>query len=566
MNHQQELKAHDRGGLTVVLAFVGLVCVVYLLDPTGWLGSDDSAYYNAAEQIFRGETIHRVHHHPSRLSAILPVTLSLAIFGHHPYAVILPAFLAGVACLLFIAWIGKSLWTWREGLIAAALMAAIPYFRVLSTAAYPDIYVCSYTAAALYATVRALKAATPIRSGWWAVAAAICIGLAASAKIIAVVLFAPIGLIFLLCRNDATEESIHPSGPITSTGPGGFAGSAGRSTLYGRMTLLSGLLIGGTIFFLFHGLLCLYVTGDFWFKLNALRRAEEFEPMLSAQHLHSIREYAALAWYRLTMPFRVHQSGWGWCGAIFWPAALAGACLNAKTRMLSLSAVSIYLMLSVVPVKFENGMYPFGFFNGRHVLFALVPFVICAARVATSLIPRRVVTPVGVGSAVVAAVAAFTLGALGPQGVTSFTDREQKALGTLIREVTELISRNSTKPIVMPASLYIRYRILVPPELRDRLFVAVDEAAPNWWRDATADIAARRISLPPPDEAILLATRIQKNGGAEPWDYGVVLPRNGLTAWEESSGRCTAIVCDASDRLCVWGLDLDAPNRVTVNK
>ena len=97
INHQQESKAHDRGGLTVVLAFVGLVCVVYLFDPTGWLGSDDSAYYNAAEQILYGETIHRVHHHPSRLSAILPVTLSLAIFGHHPYAVILPAFLAGVA-------------------------------------------------------------------------------------------------------------------------------------------------------------------------------------------------------------------------------------------------------------------------------------------------------------------------------------------------------------------------------------------------------------------------------------------------------------------------------------
>lgn len=500
--------------------------VVYPADPTGWLGSDDSAYFNAAEQILHGQTIQRVHHHPSRLSAILPVTVSLGIFGSHVFAVILPALISALGCLTLTAYLGRLLWGWPQGLLAAAFVAGTPYFRTLATTAYPDIYVCLYATASLVCAFRAYQSADRSPRWWWALASAVAVGLAASAKIVAIALLIPVAVI--VCANP----------PLRSRD---------------KLLTLGGLTAGCLVFFVAHGLLSAYLTGDFWFKLRALQLAEQFDPSLSHRRVESLGDYAALAAYRLAMPFRFGESGWGVWGVLFWPAMLSTIWMGRRARLLAFAAAILFSILSLVPVKFSSGLYPFVFFNGRHALFLMIPFALIAGRLLMSLAARIADQEWAARWAPISAILLLACGRFGPQGVEGFKNRPLRRIGVAIQEVAAAIPLSEHRPIFMPASLYLRYRILFPARLRERLRVAVDEQSPNWWRDATADVAKRRETLPPPSEALLLATPKQMRGEAEDWDYGVTLPRVDLRAWSDFRSSCSTIAEDQHKLLLLWG-------------
>jgi len=100
----------------------------------------------------------------------------------------------------------------------------------------------------------------------------------------------------------------------------------------------------------------------------------------------------------------------------------------------------------------------------------------------------------------------------------------------------------------MTPSLYWRFRVLFPADLRDRLRVATDEAAPSWWKDVCPDIAARLEPLPSPDQAYLIATPMQLRGELEQWDYGVPLPAADLAPWR-ASPAAVVLVRDSDHRI-----------------
>ena len=116
--------------------------------------------------------------------------------------------------------------------------------------------------------------------------------------------------------------------------------------------------------------------------------------------------------------------------------------------------------------------------------------------------------------------------------MNGFRDRATSRIGIAISQIAATTKWDHDRNIFMAPSLYWRYRILFPQELRLRLRVAADGEAPTWWRDTCADIASRSAPLPPPGDAYLIATPRQLHGEAEQWDYGVGLPRERLSAWQ----------------------------------
>ena len=62
-----------------------------------------------------------------------------------------------------------------------------------------------------------------------------------------------------------------------------------------------------------------------------------------------------------------------------------------------------------------------------------------------------------------------------PQVLNGFRDRPTSRVGEAVRRITADTDWATGREIFMPASLYLRFRILFPPELRDRLRVAVDD-------------------------------------------------------------------------------------------
>jgi hypothetical protein len=88
-----------------LLCLLTVTVAVRVVDPTGWLGSDDASYYSAAEHVLSGAPIQRLHHHYARAAVVIPVAASVAIFGHNAEAVALPMLLASVLCVILIVWL-----------------------------------------------------------------------------------------------------------------------------------------------------------------------------------------------------------------------------------------------------------------------------------------------------------------------------------------------------------------------------------------------------------------------------------------------------------------------------
>ena len=184
-----------------------------------------------------------------------------------------------------------------------------------------------------------------------------------------------------------------------------------------------------------------------------------------------------------------------------------------------------------MPLSFRNGPQPFPIFHGRHILVAVIPFALCLAWVVhgagTSVLRKCWVQhgwPIALAAIVAVAYA-------NPRELNGFRDRPTSRVGKAVEQIIASTDWVDGREIFMPASLYLRYRVFFPPELRDRLRIAVDEASPPWWRDAAIDIESREKPLPPLGEAYLVATSVQLRGEMEYWDYGVGLPRDELAAW-----------------------------------
>ncbi len=502
----------------LVLVTVG----VRLFDPTGWLGSDDASYHRAAEHILTGTTLQRMHHHNGRMAMIVPVAASITMFGDSPGAVVLPTFIASALCVILVAILGRLLWGWWEGLLAASVVSVLPFFRVLSTAAYPDVHACFWATLAVVLALLATRTDRVRTAVILSVGCGLAIGLAVSAKVLSViVVVAVVG--FLYEGRGRREE-----------GRGERQEARGNpelaASLRSRFGLYASVIAGLVGYVLIDGLFFTWAADDFWFKLHTLRASQVLDGMFPPER-YDLAGYASMVWERLTLLQRSSTSGWGRFGLVFWPTVLLVALLNRRGRPLALWGVAVYLVIAVVPIRFSNGPQPFPFFDGRYLLVACVPFALCLG-----WLLRRAACPF-LGPtwidrswpAVLGVVVALSF--MGKRELNGWRDRQTSRIAVAMQQIIAETDWDDDREIFMPASLYLRYRIFFPPHLRERLRVAVDGGSPAWWRIASVDVAARCSPLPPPGGAYLIATPTQFEGRPELFDYGVRLPREPLTAW-----------------------------------
>jgi len=487
-----------------------LTVSVRLLDPTGWLGSDDASYHSAAEHVLTGQTIHRVHHHYARMAVVVPVAASMWLFGESPTTVALPMLIASTLCVVAIVVLGRLLWGWWEGLCAATIVSVLPYFRILSTTAFPDVHVCLWTTGAMLLAVVAVRTDRTGRARACWVACGFALGLAISAKVFAIA--AGAGVLFTIFTQPAKAK-------------------------VGRPAALAFTTLGVGLLFLVDGLFYQWAANDFFFSLHATQHAQDMAPALVNAADAGPTTIAAMVGDRLTMLLHPTTSGWGWIGVVFWPVVVGVLVFNPRGRVLAAWAVATYLLVAVVPVSLKEGAHVYPIFHGRHILPACVPFALCLAwmvRRCAGMAMNAAWIERG-WPASFAALAALSFA--NPRELNGFRDRPTSRIGVAISQIAAATPWDRDRNIFMAPSLYWRFRILFPQELRSRLRVAADGEAPTWWRDACADIASRLAPLPPPGDAYLLATPRQLRGETEPWDYGVGLPRERLLAWQTVGPR-----------------------------
>ncbi len=491
-------------------AVMVLTVSVRLLDPTGWLGSDDASYHSAAEHVLTGQTIHRVHHHYARMAVVVPVAASMWLFGESPTTVALPMLIASALCVAAIVVLGRLLWGWWEGLCAATIVSVLPYFRVLSTTAFPDVHVCLWTTVAMLLALVATRTVRTRRARACWVVCGFALGLAISAKVFAIATGA--GVLFAILAQPSKAN-------------------------VGRPAALAFTTLGVGLLFLVDGLFYQWAANDFFFSLHATQHAQDMATTHVDPAGAGFSTVKTLVWDRLTMLLHPTTSGWGWIGVFFWPVVVGVLLFNAPGRALAAWAIATYLLVAVVPVSLKEGAHVYPIFHGRHILPACVPFALClawmvrrGAGVAMSAVWIERGWP-----AVLAALTALSFA--NPRELNGFRDRATSRIGVAVSHIAATTKWDHDRDIFMAPSLYWRFRILFPQELRSRLRVAADGEAPTWWRDACADIASRSAPLPPPGDAYLIATPRQLRGETEPWDYGVGLPRERLSAWQAVEPR-----------------------------
>ena len=308
---------------------------------------------------------------------------------------------------------------------------------------------------------------------------------------------------------------------------------------------------GGVGFFALEGLFYAWAADDFWYKLHAMENTHATAWGGKPAPYDSATGFIYFAWDRLTMPFRTAQSGWGRIGMAFWPATLAVLLLDRRGRGIAAWAIATYLLVAFAPISLKNGPRLFPWFDGRNILVVCVPFALCLAwglhRLAGFALRYTARAghkwhwcPRGSPAVIrwswpLLLVAVVTVSGIDRTGLNRSLDFRQQELARAIERLVATTDWDDHRPIFMAPSLYRRYRILFPENLRPRLRVAADKDAPTWWRYATIDMTIRWTPLPHPGEAYLAATPEQLNGQCHIWDYGVGLPREGLEAWRRTS-------------------------------
>jgi len=307
-------------------------------------------------------------------------------------------------------------------------------------------------------------------------------------------------------------------------------------TTRAQRALLLASIVGGMLFFgLLEGLFYLWAASDFGFRVHALQNTHSLPNVFPASGYYEAETFAELAWDRLTMFAHPVISGWGVIAFAFWPAALIVFLLSPKGRGIAIWAVGTYLVVAFMPISFRNGPQPFPKFDGRNVLFACLPFALCLAwtvRWVAERVSPGSWTPRNWAAALLAIV---VIAYVNPHELKGFRDRPTGRVGEAVKQAIARLDLPTTSNMFMPASLYIRYRILFPPDLKSHLRVAVDDDSPPWWQYASIDILSRAAPLPGPEDAYLLATPRQLMGEPEYWDYGVSLPGDRLEEWQRAS-------------------------------
>lgn len=470
------------------------------------MASDDSSYYWAAEHVVSGTPITRLHHHYARLPMILPIAASIALFGTSPMTIIAPTMLASMLCVIAVAALGRRLWGPQVGLLAAAIVAFTPAYRVFSSMAYPDAHACLWLAVSV---VLACQAAD--RNGAGArrlmlFGAGAALATAASTKVFAIAGALPIAWLVLQ--------------------PGSSVSMGKRC----RDVVL--LAAGGLTYFLVQGSFYLWFSGDFWFKSNAVALVQHNPLFFPESGFFENSTLRALIARRSTLLFRPEASQLGAVAVLFIPAAFAMLLMDARRRWVALWALAAYGFIAFVPVSFLNGPQPSPIFDGRTLMTTIIPFALCTAAVLWALAERMLrgrVSRAWASAILLLFVVIASLAVAPPRAIADpRSGRSTRALVGLLQSVNDW---HEDVPVYVHPSTYIRYHAVVDSRLHDRLRVAVDPATPDWWRSCAVGIVNRVSTLPADGRAWLLASPAQLSGELDASDYGVRLPSVELAPW-----------------------------------
>jgi hypothetical protein len=405
--------------------------------------------------------------------------------------------------LILLAYLGSLLWSWWEGLCAATFISAIPYYRVLSTTAYPDVEACFWTTLTITLALLSIRKPSPAWRYSSALGSGFSIVLAISTKAFSATAAAP--LLILTGCSDLTRRC--------------------------KAKVLLAIVAGAFIGLLLETALNDSTAGDPWFSWRSHRSTQTELAATAGDGVTPTPTSAAIA-YRLIMPFDRGRSGWGIIGFAFWPVIALSLFTSPRSRWLAIWALAVYLPLAIFPISLDAGWELFPHFHGRHALTAMIPFTLCLAGLIGRLRFRSQSVYVHCWPLVL--TCSFLLQAGSSNDINGFRDRDTRRVGVAIKRMISDGLLAGDMDIFMTPSMYWRFRILFPPEVRSRLRVSSDEEAPPWWRDTTIDIQDRQRPLPTPEHALLLATPRQLVGRTETWDYGVALPRRSLDTWQSS--------------------------------
>jgi len=500
-------------------AILVVTVAVRAIDPTGWLGSDDAAYHSAAEQVVTGSTIERLHHHYARISMILPIAASIRVFGNNPFGVILPTYLASIACVVGVVALGRAIWGWWEGLLAATIVSVLPYFRILSTAAYPDIHACLWSTLQFLLAYFALTTHSRLRKRVLMIMSGFALGLAITSKEFSIA--SSIGVLALVFH----EENFH----------------------HARLIRLTQYALGVGLFLVLDGMFYVHAAHDFLFPLHAIMKSQSGVPNMSPPNMAAVGSLISLFRDRLSLFFHPVSSGWGLIGMAFFPVVGIAVVSRGKMRPLGVWAFATFALVAFMPVSFKDGVQPYPVFHGRHILSACVPFALCSARQLNCLCTAVMRISTLQRTWFVPATVALALSFAPSSGLNGFRDRKTAHVCDAANIAFSQVAPGASSPIFVTPSVYWRCRITLPEKVQSRLRVAADESSPDWWRQTTSDINSRLQTLPPPSKAYLLATPNELLGRADAWEYGVRLPTDELELWRRQAEVLAEVHCQDGD-------------------
>ena len=184
--------------LAGIILFALLLRLFYY---NGWGGSDDSIYYNLAGYIAHAEPIQEAHWYLSRIVLIVVISLFIKIFGDSVFVAILPTLLFSLANIIMVFFLARYLFSWREGLIAAGIMAIFPTDVIYSTIIMPDIQCAFFLIGAVLLFQKGIDQGLERRSITWFMLSGLLITMAVFSKQTGVLIFPALFLyVFLSLR------------------------------------------------------------------------------------------------------------------------------------------------------------------------------------------------------------------------------------------------------------------------------------------------------------------------------------------------------------------------------
>ena len=148
---------------------------------TGFAASDDANYAELANQVACGEFPPAVEgvpgHYPGRLGVIVPVAVIFRVLGVSEATLVLFPMLASLGMMALAFWAGRTFFSTRAGLLAAAVFAVMPIECRFATWLLSDTAGAFWAAAGMLALWQGRKAQAAGRKVGWGVGAGGCFGL-----------------------------------------------------------------------------------------------------------------------------------------------------------------------------------------------------------------------------------------------------------------------------------------------------------------------------------------------------------------------------------------------------